>query len=86
MLTKTKKITLEGRSIIDGNEIAGFVATIDSTDPKNINFSSWQINKDLYKQNRVEVRADEAEFEDYAYSIQDSMLEEQAAEIPETIE
>ena len=43
MLTKTKKITLEGRSIIDGNEIAGFVATIDSTDPKNINFSGHQI-------------------------------------------
>lgn len=80
MLKKKQKVTIEGRSVIDNIEVAGFVATIDSENPNEINFSSWQINKPMYKEHRVDVRADEAEFEDYAYSIQDTMLAENNTE------
>lgn len=76
MLTKTKKITIEGKSVVDGVKIATFMASIDSECPSDISFSSYQNNKAAYKDNRVAVRADEAEFEDYVYSIQDQMLAE----------
>ena len=78
MLKKTQKITLEGRSVIDGVEVAGFTATINSEDPNQMRFSSWQINAAMYKENRVAARADEAEFEDFAYTVQDTMIAEMA--------
>lgn len=79
MLKVTQKTTLEGKSVINGAVVSVFTASINSEDPNQITFSSAQINKPAYKENRVAVRADEAEFEDYAYSIQDSMLGEAAA-------
>lgn len=79
MLTKTRKITIEGKSVIDGVAVAGFNAVIDSTNPAQMTLSSYQINKMAYKENRVAARADEAEFEDYAYEVQDAMLAELAA-------
>lgn len=86
MLKKSEKITIEGKSILDGVELAGFVASIDSNDPTQMNISSWQINKAAYKANRSVARADEAEFEDYAYDIQDEMIAKAAetAPVPET--
>lgn len=80
MLTKTRKITIEGKSVIDGVAVAGFAASIDSTNPAQMTLSSYQINKELYKKNRVAVRADEAAFEDYVYEVQDAMLAELATE------
>lgn len=85
MLTKTKKITIEGKSVINGVNVAGFVASIDSVDPSQMTLSSFQIDKAACKENRVAVRADEAEFEDYAYAIQDAMLAENGAETVEEI-
>ena len=79
MLTTTRKITIEGKSVIDGVAVAGFNAVIDSTNPEQMTLSSYQINKAAYKANRVAARADEAEFEDYAYEVQDAMLAELAA-------
>ena len=74
MLTTTKKITIDGYSTIDGVRVAGFRAEIDSVNPENMNLSSYQVNKPMYKEHRVAVRSDEAEFEDYAFSIQDTMI------------
>ena len=74
MLKKIQKITLEGKSIIDDVVVSNFVASINSEDPNQMTLSSVQVNKEAYKKNRVAVRADEAEFEDYAYSVQDEML------------
>lgn len=86
MLTKSKKITIEGRSVIDGVQVAGFVASIDSTNPYQMTLSSYQIDKAAYKANRVAARADEAEFEDYAYEIQDAMLAEMPAATEPVVE
>lgn len=75
MLSTIKKnITLQGTSQIDGKDVEGYSATINSDNPEDINISSWQINKSLYKANRVQCRADQAEFEDFAYTEQDKML------------
>lgn len=74
MLKTTKKITINGKSIIDNIEVCGYQAQIDESYPTNMSLSDWQINKELYKANRVECRADLAEFEDYAYTIQDELI------------
>lgn len=79
MLKTTKKVTIEGKSIIDDVLITNFVATINSDDPTQISISSAHVNKAAYKTHRVAARQDEAEFEDYAYSIQDAMLAELSA-------
>lgn len=80
MLQKTQKITIQGVSVIDGAQVAGFSASINSDNPNDITLSSWQIDKALYKEHRVEVRADEAEFEDFAYLVQDEMIADNAAQ------
>lgn len=77
MLNFQKEITFTGRSIIDGVEVVGFSAKIKSDDPSNITFSSWQMNKELYKANREQCRKDEAEFEDKVYEAQDELIKAQ---------
>lgn len=74
MLEMKKKITVTGKTVIDGVEVCGYQAQIDSADPSNMNLTDWQINKDMYKANRQACRAEQAEFEDYAYSLQDELL------------
>ena len=78
MLEMKRNITVTGRSVINGEEACGFQATIDSENPENINFASWQTNKALYKANRTECRVDEAAFEDKCYEMQEEMMEEPA--------
>ena len=77
MLNFQKEITFTGRSVIDGVEVVGFSAKIKSDDPSNITFSSWQMNKELYKENREQCRKDEAEFEDKVYETQDELIKAQ---------
>ena len=79
MLNMKKSITVTGKSMIDGKEAAGYSATIDSANPADMNISSWQSNKELYKANRVQCREDEAAFEDAVYALQDEMIAEKAA-------
>lgn len=74
MLEIKEKITITGKSMIDGVETCGYQAQIDSSNPADIQLTDWQVNKELYKANRAECRADQAAFEDYAYTIQDEML------------
>lgn len=80
MLTKTKSITLKGFSVVNGVNVEGYSAEINSENPEDITMSSWQQNKSLYKANRSTCRADQAEFEDAAYAIQDEMIAEKVAE------
>lgn len=77
MLSLQREIAYAGRSVIDGIEVVGFSAKIKSDDPSNITFSSWQMNKELYKANREQCRADEAEFEDAVYEAQDELIKAQ---------
>lgn len=79
MLNTTKSITLKGNSIIDGVIVEGYQAVINSANPNDMTISSWQQDKALYKANRVQCRADSAEFEETAYALQDEMLAELAA-------
>lgn len=80
MLNITKSITLKGTSTIDGVVVEGYQAVINSANPNEMNISSWQQNKPLYKENRAQCRADKAEFEDAAYALQDELLAEKGAE------
>lgn len=82
MLKKEREISYTGKSVVDGVEAVGFSAKIKSADPSNVTFSSWQINKELYKENRSQCRTDEAEFEDFVYEEQDKLIVE-AQEVSE---
>ncbi len=72
-----KRITIEGKSVIDGVITEGYTASIDSSNPTDISFSSYQADKESYKKNRTQCRKDRAEFEDKAYTIQDQLIAEQ---------
>lgn len=74
MVKKVSKIIVEGYSVIDDRNAANFFATIDLDNNYDITLSSRQIDKILCKDRREDVRADEAEFEDYVYSIHDKIL------------
>lgn len=80
MLTMKKSVTITGNSTIDGAIAEGYSAKIDSDNPENITFSSYQQDKAVYKANRAQCRADSAEFEDACYEIQDEMIAEKAAQ------
>ncbi len=75
-LTTKKSISVTGTSTIDNIIAARFTASIDSSDPSNMSVTAVQVNKTTYKANRTQCRADQAEFEDYAYSLQDELLAE----------
>lgn len=78
MLSGVKKITIEEKSVINGAEIAGFRAVF--SDAKDITFLPYQINKEACKENRKELREDQAAFEDYAYNLQEEMFGEAKGE------
>lgn len=80
MLKKTKSTTLTGSSMIDGKEVFRFSARIESDNPANMNISYMQINKELHEANLATVRADQAQFEDYAFGVKKAMLAEMEGE------
>lgn len=80
MLNMSKKITYSGRSVIDGVAAAGFQAIIDSENPSNMSISNWVMDKNLYKKNHETCISDQAEFENYAFTVQDELIAEKTAE------
>ena len=74
MLNTKKNITVTGSSSINGVKAIEFKATIDSDNPQNLSLTNWQTDKALYKENRATCRADQAEFEDQVYALQDEMI------------
>lgn len=86
MLNVTQKITITGESIVDGVSIAGFSASINSNNPADMVLSMWQNNKQACKENRAIVRADQAEFEDFAYAKQDELIAAMEVGSDETVE
>ena len=46
----------------------------DARHPKEVQFSNWINNHELYKQNRKECNSDYESFQDEVYKLQDSML------------
>lgn len=74
-----KNITLTGMSQISGKNVAGYAATINSDEPEEMALNWYQVDKNAYKENREQCRKDQAEFEDYAFTVQDEMIKEKAA-------
>lgn len=79
-MTMKKEITLTGESRIDGVVAETYRAVINSDNPSDMTLTSIQRDKALYKANRTTCRADNAEFEEAAYALQDQMIAEAAAE------
>lgn len=76
MLNITKKsVVLTGFSAIDGTNAEGYQATINMDNPKDMSISGWQVNKELYKENRTQCRADREVFEEAAYALQEELIE-----------
>lgn len=71
---KNKNVSLSGDSTVDGQVAFSFQAAINSTNPKEVQFSSWVNDHDLYKKKRKECNADYDAFQDEVYKVQDSML------------
>lgn len=69
-----QEITLRNEILVDGVNVVGQSATIDSDNPENMSFSEWTNNKDLYKEHRNEIRELKAQFEDDAYEKQDELM------------
>jgi len=75
-LTTTKNITITGTCTVDDTVIERYTAVISQSDPSNMSLSQTQVKKTLVKENIDTCRADRAEFEDLAYSVQDEMITE----------
>lgn len=86
MLTMKKEITLTGESKIEGVVAESYRAVINSENPNDMLLTSTQRDKALYKANRTVCRADEVEFEEAAFTLQDKMLTDLEASTNETEE
>ena len=74
MLSK-KEIKIESKSVVDGKEIMGFRAIFKPDESESVRFLPYQIDAEACKEHRNIVREDQAAFEDYAYKIQEDMME-----------
>lgn len=72
-MLSTKKITIESKTIVDGKEIHGHRAILSED---GVSMLPYQIDKAACKEHRAVVRADQAEFEDYAYEMQEKLYAE----------
>lgn len=75
-MLSTKKITLEAKSVVDGKEIMGFRSVIEPEKNDDVTMLHYQMNKEACKEHRSIVRADQMEFEDYAYKFQEELKAE----------
>lgn len=73
MLEINKNITLTGISKIDGAKVAYMSATISSDGGTGANLNKNITNQELYNSNKVQVRADIAEFEAKVYEVEDEL-------------
>ena len=80
-LTITDTIRKLGYTTIDGVKVVQYDCTIPSDNPENMRIIVSKLNEQMYKENRVICRADQAAFEDEAYLLQDKYLAEMAEEV-----
>lgn len=71
MLNGTR-LTIVADSVVNDIRIATFGAVLN-LDDMELSLTSRHIDKDLCKINRDVVRKDQADFEDYAYDLQDRL-------------
>lgn len=67
------RITIMADTVVDETKIASFGAIINVTDNMDLSLTMRHIDKHACKTHRDIVRADQKEFEDYAYSLQDKL-------------
>lgn len=67
-----KRLTIVADSVVNDLRIATFGAVIN-LDDMELSLTSRHIDKELCKINRDAVRKDQADFEDYAYDLQDRL-------------
>lgn len=77
--TLSKNIQVTGNIEIDGIQVKGFSATINTDNPTNIEMSNWITNQELYKVNRTAVNQEQLKLEDAAYAEQDRLTLEMEA-------
>lgn len=78
-----KELTLNNQIKLDDIVVCGQTATINSDNPEDMSISAWTNDKQLYKENRTEIRKLQAQFEDAAFAEQDILIAEQTEEITE---
>ena len=71
MLNGTR-LTIVADSVVNDIRIATFGAVLNFEDME-LSLTSRHIDKELCKSNRDVVRKDQADFEDYAYDLQDRL-------------
>lgn len=69
-----KTINLVGNSVVDGEIVAQFIASFDTSNPNIMVPMRTVMNVALYRQNRTTVMADQEAFEVYAYELLDSFV------------
>lgn len=83
-MLNNKKITIVADSNVDDVKIATFGAVLDINNME-LSMTGRYIDKDACKSYRDIVRADQATFEDYAYSLQDTLRGIEEAEPVEEV-
>ena len=71
MLSNTR-ITIVADTVVDEAKIASFGAILN-LDNMELSLTTRHIDKEACKTHKEIVRADQAEFEDYAYALQDQL-------------
>lgn len=72
-MLNNKRLTIMGDTVLDDVKIASYGAILN-LDNMDLSFTSRQVDKEACKLNKEIVRADQAEFEDFAYALQDILL------------
>lgn len=83
-MLNNKKITIVADSNVDDVKIATFGAVLDINNME-LSMTGRYIDKDACKSYRDIVRVDQAAFEDYAYSLQDTLRGIEEAEPVEEV-
>ena len=71
---RTKTISINEYSKIGEDRVCQFYANINSETPETMDIGRAIYNQAAYKTNRAAVMKDQADFETYAYSLQDEMI------------
>lgn len=73
---KTKTININEYSKVGDDRICQFYANINSDAPETMDMGRSILSQALYKANRGQAMKDQADFETYAYTVQDEMIAE----------
>lgn len=71
-MLNNKRVTITADSVMDDAKIASYGAILN-TDTGELSLTSRNINHEACKEHRDIVRAERAEFEDFAYMVQDRL-------------